>query len=91
MMKGLRDLVGDRALYQGVQPVAHMRPRMAMNTAQHKILHLLKTLLGFITKFYTKLYYLDMYIFCISDHKLGTCSMMLKDYQKGRCIIRVIM
>ena len=63
-----------------------MRPRMAMNAAQHKIVNLLKTLLPFITKFYTRFYYLDMYICYISD-----CLMILKDYRKGRCIIRVIM
>ena len=39
----------------------------------------------------TKFYYSGMYIFCMSDHKLGTCSTILKAYQKGRCIIRVIM
>ena len=50
---------------------------MAMNLAQYKTVNLLKTLLNFITKFY----YLDMYIFCISDHKFGTYSMILKDYQ----------
>ena len=36
-------------------------------------------------------YYLDTYIFYISDHKLGTCSTILKDHRKGRCIMRVIM
>ena len=36
-------------------------------------------------------YYLDMYIFCISDHKPGTCLTILKDYWKGCCIIRAIM
>ena len=35
-------------------------------------------------------YYLDMCIFYISDHKLGTCFTILKDYQKSCCIIRVI-
>ena len=30
-------------------------------------------------------YYLYMYIFYISDHKRRTHSMILKDYQKGRC------
>ena len=39
----------------------------------------------------TKFYYSGMYIFCMSDHKLGTCSTILKAYQKGRCIIRVNM
>ena len=34
--------------------------------------------------------YWDIYIFYISNHKLGTCSLILKDYQKGHCIIRVI-
>ena len=37
-----------------------------------------------------KIQYLDMYIFYISDHTLGTCSTILKDYQKGCCIIRVM-
>ena len=32
-----------------------------------------------------------MYIFYINAQKLGTCSTILKDYQKGYCIIRVIM
>ena len=32
-----------------------------------------------------------MYIFYISDHKLGICTTILKDYWKGHCIIRVIM
>ena len=64
-----------------------MRPRMAMNAAQHKIVNLLKTLLSFITKFYN----LDMDIFYISDHTLETCLTILKDYQQGCCIMRVIM
>ena len=59
-----------------------------MNVAQHKIVNLLKALLNFTTKFYTTL---DMYIYYISDHKFGTCLTILKDYQEGRCIIRVIM
>ena len=73
--------------------VFSLQPRMAMNATQHKIVHLLKTLLSFITKFNTKFYYLDTYIFYISNHKLGTCSSLaiLKDYEKGHCIIRVIM
>ena len=58
-----------------------------LHAAQHKIVKLLKTLLSFITKFY----YLDMYIFYNSGHQLGTCSTILKDNRKGRCIIRVIM
>ena len=77
-------------LYMGVTnqwPTGCMRPRMVMNVAQHKIIHWLQTLLSFITKFY----YLDMQIFYISDHKLGTCLTILKHYWKGRCIIRVIM
>ena len=47
-----------------------------------------------IIKYFLKsvtFYYLGMYIFYTSDHKFGTCSMILKDYWKGHCIIRVIM
>ena len=73
------------------QPTGCMQPRMAMNEAQHKIMTLLKILLNFVTKFDTKFYYLDICIFYISDHKYGTCSAILKDYRKSRCIIRVIM
>ena len=36
-------------------------------------------------------YYLGMYIFYISDHKLGPCSMILKGCWKGHFILRVIM
>ena len=35
-------------------------------------------------------YSLDMYIFSISDRTLGTCSTILKDYGKGRCIIGLL-
>ena len=59
---------------------------MAMNAAQLRTVNLLKTLLSVITRFY----YLYMYIFYISDHKLGTCLTIFKDYQKSCCIIRVI-
>ena len=31
-----------------------------------------------------------MYIFYISYHRLGTCLTILKDYRKGRCIIRLL-
>ena len=68
-----------------VQP--RMQCRMARNAAQHKPVNLLKVLLSFTIKFC----YLDMYIFYIRNHKLGTCSTILKYYRKGRCIIRVIM
>ena len=78
---------GSRTGVSNPWPTAHRRPRMAMNVAQHKAINLLKTLLSFITKFSS----LDMYIFYIRNHKLGTCSTILKDYGKGRCIIRVIM
>ena len=73
------------------QPTGPTPLRMAVNAAQHKVINLLKTLLTCITKFYTKFYYLDMYIFYISDHKLRTCLTILKDYWKGCYIIRVIM
>ena len=66
-------------------PTSCMWPRTAMNVVQQKIISLLKTLLSFITKFY----YLDVYIFCNYDYKLGTCSMILKDYWKGCCIINL--
>ena len=36
-------------------------------------------------------YCLDMYIFYISNNKLGTCLTVLKDYRKGICVTRVIM
>ena len=36
-------------------------------------------------------YYLDVYIFYNSDHKLGTYLTILKDYSKDHCIVRVIM
>ena len=62
------------------RPTDPMRSRMAMNAAQRKIVIYLKHWF----------YYLDRYIFCISDHKLETCSMIVKDYQEGRYIIRVI-
>ena len=72
-------------------PGGHMQPRMAMNVAQRKVVNLFKALLSFIAKFYTKFYYLDMYICYIIDYKLGICSAILKDYQKGHCVIRGIM
>ena len=53
-----------------------------MNVAQHKIVNALKTLVTFITKLYTKFYCIDMYIFYVSDHKLGNCSTILKYYRK---------
>ena len=59
--------------------MSNLWPRVAMNVAQHKIVNLLKMLLNFIAK----VYYLGMYIFYVSDHKLGTRLMILKDYQKG--------
>ena len=68
-----------------------MWPGMAMNVAQHKIVNLLKTFLSSITKFYIKFYYLDMYLFYITDHRLETCLTILKDYRKCGCMIRVIM
>ena len=38
-----------------LQPMGHMRPKMAMNVAQHKIVNLLKTLLSFILSFITEI------------------------------------
>ena len=37
-----------------LQPTGCTRPRVALNAAQHKIINLIKTLLSFIAKFYTK-------------------------------------
>ena len=52
-------------LKQGCPADGLHAPRTVMNAAQHIIVNLFETLLSFITK----LYYLDMYIFYINDHK----------------------
>ena len=77
-MKGKKNVPGAQAQLQsrGVQPMAHRLhvAQKGCECGQHKVVDLLKMLLSFNTKFSTKFYYLDMYIFYISDHKLGTCS-----------------